>query len=219
MYRKSSYYFLILIPVLLLVGAGSGLCGTHPLVERFGAQAAQDVEAAFAQSGSSDPDHASSDPDHAVYFVRLPRDLDDLDDLDREQLPAIAELIVLARDGDELLVSGPIAVCQQLVVAGCRIVQILPQALHQESQQDLAPQREPAVASPLPRARPRTRIADPAIQALVDQVAWSGLEAKIGWLQNTFPTRYSYGPSPMWPTAWRGASPIWAWRWNFTSSA
>jgi len=189
MYRISSYCLLILVPVLLLVGAGSGLCGTHPLVERFGAQAAQDVEAAFAQSGLSDPDHA-------VYFVRLPRGLDDLDDLDREQLPSIAELIVLARDGDELLVSGPIAACQQLVVAGCRIVQIRPQ--------DLAPQHEPAAASPRPRARPRTRTADPAIQALVDQVAWSGLEAKIGWLQNTFPTRYSYGPYI---------------RWNFTSSA
>ena len=179
MYRKFSYCLLILIPVLLLVGAGSGLCGTHPLVERFGAQAVQDVEAAFAQSGLSDPDHA-------VYFVRLPRDLDDLDDLDREQFPAIAELIVLAHDGDELLVSGPTAACQQLAVAGCRLVQIRPQEL----QQVLAPQRQPAAASP----RPRARTADPAIQALVDQVAWPGLEAKIGWLQNTFPTRYSYGP-------------------------
>jgi hypothetical protein len=37
------------------------------------------------------------------------------------------------------------------------------------------------------------READPTIQSLVDQVAWTGLEAKIGWLQD-FGTRHSYTP-------------------------
>ncbi|MFH1841794.1 MAG: M28 family peptidase [bacterium] len=90
-------------------------------------------------------------------------------------LPPGARLNVLAQRGHTYLVTGDPLELERLAGLGVDL------------------NRVPAVPRSAGPGRQWQRIttADPQVQYLVDQVTWSGIAAKIGWLQD-FGTRWSY---------------------------
>jgi hypothetical protein len=112
------------------------------------------------------------DTDAPVFLVRAPFGVE-----------AEPGLVILARDGVATLVTADAGVLDRLAARGARIV-----PLRDHARDGSRPARASVAAPPFPRA---AKAADPAVQAMVDQVTWARISAHIGWLED-FGTRYSY---------------------------
>jgi len=98
-----------------------------------------------------------------------------------DELEIPAGITIHARLDNQYVVSGPVELVESLARQQVQLAV-------QEAGQGW---RDPVAPPPVNAGDKNGRIADPAVQDLVDQVTWSGMMERIQWLVD-FQTRYSY---------------------------